>query len=92
MGGATPLTILFINADSPWGSLYRQIGAGGDPVFRHARLRSLGEVLEMLAETGYGVQKSVGTLTTGPRELEVGAGLKAPGPETGVILVKASPI
>ena len=88
---AAPLTILFINADSPWGSLYRQIGAGGDPVFRHARLLSLSEVLEMLAETGYELQESVGTLTTGPREVAVGAGLKAPGPETGVILVKASP-
>jgi len=91
MGGAAPLTILFINADSPWGSLYRQIGADGDPVFRHARLCSHVEVLDVLAEAGYKLMKSVGTLTTGPKELEVGAGLEEPSPETGVILVKASP-
>ena len=91
MGRAASLTILFINADSPWGSLYRQIGADGDPVFRHANLFSHVEVLDMLAEAGYRLMKSVGTLTTGPKELEVGAGLEEPGPETGVILVKASP-
>jgi ubiquinone/menaquinone biosynthesis C-methylase UbiE len=88
---AASLTILFINADSPWGSLYRQIGIEGDPVFSHANLFSHVEVLDMLAEAGYRLMKSVGTLTTGPRELEVGAGLEEPSPETGVILVKASP-
>jgi len=86
-----PLTIMFINADSAWGSLYRRIGAKGDPVFRHARLRSLPEVHEMLVEAGYVIQESVGTLTTGPAELDVGGELKEPGPETGVIVVRASP-
>jgi ubiquinone/menaquinone biosynthesis C-methylase UbiE len=90
MGRAAPLTILFINADSPWGSLYRQIGADGDPVFRHAKLCSHMDVLGMLAEAGYRLQKSVGTLMTGPKELEVGAGLGEPSSETGVILIKAS--
>jgi hypothetical protein len=33
----------------------------------------------------------VGTLTTGPDELDVGGELKEPGPETGVIVVRASP-
>ncbi|HUV55192.1 MAG TPA: class I SAM-dependent methyltransferase [Candidatus Krumholzibacteriaceae bacterium] len=86
-----PLTILFINADSAWGSLYRRIGVKGDPVFRHARLRSLPEVHEILVEAGYVIQESVGTLTTGPAELDVGIELKEPGPETGVIVVRASP-
>ncbi len=90
MRRAAPLTILFINADSPWGSLYRRIGADGDPVFRYARLRSHEEVLEMLAEAGYALQGSVGTLTTGPKEVEVGGGLVEPGVGTGVILIKAS--
>lgn len=85
------LTILFINADSPWGSLYGRRGAEGDPVFRHARLFSHGDVLEILAEAGYLPQESVGTLTTGPEEPEVGAGLEEPCPGTGVILVKAKP-
>ena len=86
-----PLTILFINADSAWGSLYKQIGAKGDPVFRYARLRSLSEVHEMLVEAGYVIQGCVGTLTTGPEELDVGGELKEPGPETGVIVVRALP-
>ena len=86
-----PLVILFINADSAWGSLYKQIGAKGDPVFRYARLRSLSEVHEILVEAGYVIQECVGTLTTGPEELDVGGELKEPGPETGVIVVKALP-
>ncbi len=86
-----PLTILFINADSTWGSLYRRIGVKGDPVFRYARLRSLSEVHEMLVEAGYVIQGCVGTLTTGPEELDVGGELKEPGPETGVIVVRALP-
>jgi len=86
-----PLVIMFINADSAWGSLYRRIGAKGDPVFRYARLRSLSEVHEMLVEAGYVIQGCVGTLTTGPEELEVGGELKEPGPETGVIVVRALP-
>lgn len=84
-----PLIIMFINADSSWGSLYRQIGAKGDPVFKHARLRTFQEVNEMLAEAGYVIQECVGTLTTGPEELDVGDELKEPGPETGVIVVRA---
>jgi len=91
MKRSAPLTILFINADSAWGSLYKQIGANGDPVFRHARLRSLPEVHEILVEASYVIQESVGTLTTGPAELDVGGELKEPSPETGVIVVKALP-
>lgn len=85
------LTIMFINADSAWGSLYRRIGAEGDPVFRHARLRSLSGVHEILVDAGYVMQECVGTLTTGPEELDVGGELKEPGSETGVIVVRASP-
>jgi hypothetical protein len=91
MKKAAPLTILFINADSAWGSLYRQIGAKGDPVFRHAKLRSIREVNEILVEASYVVLESMGTLTTGPEELDVGIELKEPGPETGAVLVKALP-
>ncbi|MBN2334775.1 class I SAM-dependent methyltransferase [Candidatus Bathyarchaeota archaeon] len=84
------LVLLFINSESSWGELYRQIGAKGDPVFRHASLHTLPEVTEILGSAGYTLQKSVGTLTTGPTELIVGCETKAPGPGTGVIVVKAS--
>ncbi len=90
MKEAATLTIIFINSESAWGSLYRRTGADGDPVFRHARLRSIREVNEMLVEASYVVSESVGTLTTGPEELDIGSELKEPGPETGVVLVKAS--
>jgi len=86
-----PLIIMFINADSAWGSLYRQIGAKGDPVFKHAKLRSLREVHEILVDAGYTMQECVGTLTTAPAELEVGGDLKEPGPDTGVIVVRGLP-
>jgi len=86
-----PLIIMFINADSAWGGLYRRIGAKGDPVFRHARLRSLSGVHEILVEAGYVIQGCVGTLTTGPEEFDVGGELTEPGPGTGVIVVRASP-
>jgi ubiquinone/menaquinone biosynthesis C-methylase UbiE len=91
MKKASPLTIMFINADSAWGSLYRQIGSKGDPVFRHARLRSFREVNEILVEASYVVLESIGTLTTGPEEPDVGNELIDPGPGTGVVLVKALP-
>ncbi len=34
--GGAELTLLFINSESAWGDLYRDIVSKGDPVFRHA--------------------------------------------------------
>ena len=88
----SPLAILFINPESAWGRFYVEIGSRGDPVFRHARLRSLGEAEELLREAGYKVEKALGTLTTGPIEPKVGAEVRASCEGCGVIAVGAKPI
>lgn len=83
------LTILFINSDSAWGTLYRDIGSKGDPVFRHARLFTMKEVEEMVAAAGYSVSERVGTLTTKPTEVEVGGAIAEPSNQNGVIVLRA---
>jgi SAM-dependent methyltransferase len=88
----SPLAILFINSESPWGHFYVEIGSSGDPVFRHARLRSLCEAEELLREAGYKVEEALGTLTTGPMEHEVGAELRVSCEGCGVIAVWAKSI
>lgn len=83
------LTILFINAESPWGRFYKDIGSKGDPVFRNAKLYSLETVISLLKEVGFKIEKTVGTLTTGPREEIVGGEIVKPDSSTGVIVLKA---
>ena len=87
----SPLVVLFINSLSEWGRFYTMLGSRGDPVFRHARLRCLGELEGLLGEAGYVVEESLGALTTGPMEPSVGTGLTAPSDACGVIAVKAVP-
>ena len=82
------LTILFINSESSWGELYRDIGSKGDPVFRHARLYTISEVENLFSVTGYEISESAGTLTTQPGDMEVGAAIKEPGSETGVVVMR----
>ena len=86
------LSILFINPASSWGELYREIGLKGDPVFRHAKLIGLHGVTRLLSEAGYEIEASMGTLTTGPMEPNVGAEIMAPSDACGVIAVKAKAI
>lgn len=88
----SPLAILFINPESAWGCFYVEIGSRGDPVFRHARLRSLGETQELLREAGYAVEEALGTLTTGPMEPDVGAEIRVSCEGCGVIAVQVKPI
>jgi len=88
----SPLAVMFINPESPWGRFYVEIGSRGDPVFRHALLRSLGEAEALLREAGYAVEEVLGTLTTGPMEPEVGAELRTGCEGCGVIAVRARPI
>jgi SAM-dependent methyltransferase len=88
----SPITVMFINPESAWGRFYGEIGSKGDPVFRHARLRSLGETKALLREAGYAVEEALGTLTTGPMEPEVGAELRSRCEGCGVIALKAKPV
>ena len=83
------LSVLFINTESSWGDLYRDIGSKGDPVFQHARLYSLGEVSEMLENAGYEISDVKGTLISGPMSQEVDTRLVEPSNESGVLIIRA---
>ena len=83
------LCILFINSDSSWGDLYRNIGAKGDPVFKHANLYNLDETVELLIEADYVVSDVKGTLNSDPMNQVVDNELVEPSSESGVLIVKA---
>ena len=83
------LTILFINSESAWGDLYRDIGSKGDPVFKHAKLFTMTEIEALITASGYNVSEWVGTLTTKPMEVEVGGAITEPSSQNGVIVLRA---
>lgn len=87
--GDAGLTILFINSESSWGDLYRDMGSKGDPVFRHARLYTMAEVEALIIESGYSVTERAGTLTTQPMETEVGGAITEPSSQNGIIVLRA---
>ena len=88
--GGAELTLLFINSESSWGDLYREIGSKGDPVFRHAKLYTMAEVEALLTASGYRVTERAGTLTTQPMETEVEGAITEPSSENGVIVLRAN--
>jgi hypothetical protein len=85
-----PLVCLFINAESSWGALYASMGKQGDPVFRHARLYTPGEVEGKLSGSGFDVAAAVGTLTTDPQDAEVGGEVIQVCSRAGVVIIKAA--
>ena len=87
--GGAELTILFINSESSWGDLYRDIGSKGDPVFRHAKLYTMVEVEALMTVSGYSVTERAGTLITQPMETEVEGAITEPSSENGVIVLRA---
>jgi len=87
--GGAELTILFINSESSWGDLYRDIGSKGDPVFRHAKLYTMVEVEALMTVSGYSVTERAGILTTQPMETEVEGAITEPSSENGVIVLRA---
>ena len=82
------LSILFINSDSSWGELYREIGTKGDPVFRHAKIYKLEEVSELLNIADYRVIDIKATLNSDPINQEVDGELLEPSQRSGVIALK----
>ena len=86
------LTILFINSESSWGDLYRDIGSKGDPVFRHATLYTMVEVEALMTVSGYRVTERAGTLTSQPMETKVEGAITEPSSENGVIVLRAHAI
>jgi len=83
------LSVLFINSDSSWGELYREIGSKGDPVFRHAKIYTLEEAYRLLNAAGYRVTSVLGTLNSDPMSQMVDEALVEPGPRSGVLIIHA---
>ena len=83
------LSVLFINTESSWGDLYRDIGAKGDLVFQHAKLYSLREVSGMLEKAGYRISDTIGTLNSHPMNQDVDTRLIDPSNESGVLITRA---
>ena len=84
-----PLSLLFINSESSWGELYRNIGAKGDPVFQYAKLYAFDEVQELLEIAGYSITDSKGTLNSDPMNQEVDQNIVDPSEKSGVLIVRA---
>jgi ubiquinone/menaquinone biosynthesis C-methylase UbiE len=86
----TPLILLFINANSSWGTFYSELGTKGDPVFQQARLYRLDEIIEIFEKAKYKVKKTTGTLLSDPMDPEVISDLIDPSDEAGVIILKST--
>ena len=84
-----PFTLLFINSESSWGDLYKDIGSKGDKVFSQARLYNLDEITELIEKNDYRVTQVKGTLSSSPMSSEVDGRLVNASKETGVIIVKS---
>ena len=83
------LVILFINRESSWGEYYLKLGETGNSVFRTAHLYDSDMVESFLKSSNLKVLEVVGTLTTGPTDLDPGDDITIPSKKTGVILLKA---
>lgn len=84
-----PLILAFINRDSVWGKLYTRRSENEESVFHFSRLYSLAEVCQFLRDSGYIVDKIVGTLTSPPDKPSDEIGLTSDTSKAGVILIKA---
>ncbi len=83
------LTVLFINSESSWGNLYRDIGSKGDTVFQYAKLYTLNEVRNLLESTGYRLVEARGTLNSDPMSQDIDCSLIDPCSDSGVIVARA---
>lgn len=84
-----PFVVLFINSNSSWGDLYRKLGSKGDPVFKHAKLYKLSEVIDLLSSVNFKIIDSKGTLNSSPINQNVDQDLIEPTDKSGVFIVKA---
>jgi len=82
-------SLLFINSESCWGELYKDIGSKGDKVFRFAKLYNLAEIKEILGNAGFTLIEAKGTLLSGPMNPDVIGDLVEQSVESGVIITKS---
>ncbi|MBS7630266.1 methyltransferase domain-containing protein [Candidatus Bathyarchaeota archaeon] len=83
------LVSVFINRESAWGSLYSKRAENEESIFHFSRLYTLAEVCRFLHESGYDIEKIVGTLTSPPDKPSDEIDLTSDTSKAGVILLKA---
>jgi len=72
-GGKIVLGLVF--GDSPWGQCYEAKKQEGHRFYKHATFYSYEEVVSLLEQTGFAIEKVVSTLFQGPNE---GRGVESP--------------
>ena len=85
----SPVVVLTINRESPWGELYERLRDEGNPIFAVARLYGFEEARAFIEAAGLAVAEAFGTLTSGPDEPEAGDGRVPPGSPAGIFLFRA---
>ncbi len=85
----SPVVVLTINRESPWGTLYERLRDEGNPIFSVARLYDFEEARAFIKAAGLEVTEAFGTLTSGPNEPEAGDERVMPGSSAGVFLFRA---
>jgi SAM-dependent methyltransferase len=85
----SPVLVLTINRESPWGELYERLRDEGNPIFAVARLYGFEEARAFIEAAGLDVAEAFGTLTSGPNEPEAGDGRVLPGSPAGIFLFRA---
>lgn len=62
----SPIIIVIINKESPWGDAYAEAGRRGDPIFRHAHFYTLENVVSFIEQADYKFDRVIGTLPDPP--------------------------
>lgn len=93
----SPITLLTINKESPWGSAYSKAGTQGDPIFRHATFYTLQDAIGFLEQSGYKFDMALGTLFNAPNTIPQGEPYLVSMPtkekaKAGVFLIKGTKI
>lgn len=85
----SPVVVLTINRESPWGVLYERLRDEGNPIFSVAKLYNFEEARDFIEAAGFEVAEAFGTLTSDPDEQEAGDERVQPGSPAGVFLFRA---
>ena len=62
------LVLGFIPKESPWADFYKKKAEAGHPIYKHARFYPFGDVVGMLEEVGFKVDRILTTLMENPQE------------------------
>lgn len=85
----SPVVVLTINRESPWGELYERLRDEENPIFAVAKLYGFDEAKTFIEAAGLVMAEAFGTLTSGPDEPEAGDERILPGSLAGIFLFRA---